>query len=207
MKKVILASSSPRRHELLALLGIEHQVIPCKMEEEKITNNTKQEKSTKKEITIEEKVINLAYQKVVCIQRTLGVNEDTIIIGADTIVLFKDEIIGKPRSKEEALEMLTKLSGNIHQVYTGLCVYDYSTDKIHTGIEKTNVSMCLWNEERLRNYIEAENVLDKAGAYAIQGIGAAMIDCIDGCFYNVMGLPLSRLVKMLDELDYNYLKQ
>ena len=206
MTKVILASSSPRRHELLALLGIKHEVIPCKMEEEKIVNDTKHEKSTKRKSTIEEKVINLAYQKVACIQKTLGVRKDTIIIGADTIVLFKEKIIGKPNSKEEALEMLTKLSGNIHQVYTGICIYDYTSDKIYTGIEKTDVSMCLWDEERLKNYINSENVLDKAGAYAIQGIGAAMIDCIDGCFYNVMGMPLSRLVKMLDEMNFSFLK-
>ncbi|NHJ05814.1 MAG: septum formation protein Maf [Candidatus Heimdallarchaeota archaeon] len=208
MKKIILASSSPRRHELLNLLQIEHEVIPCNEKEEQLINNKLNKKITKNMKTIEEQVLNVAFQKVSCVAKSLEQRKitDAIIIGADTIVVLKGEIIGKPKSKNEAIEMLEKLSGKIHEVFTGICLYEMSKDRIFTGIEKTNVSMVLWSKERLEKYIEEEYIMDKAGAYAIQGIGAAMIDRIEGCFYNVMGLPLSKLVKMLDEAGFALIK-
>ncbi|HUU77587.1 MAG TPA: nucleoside triphosphate pyrophosphatase [candidate division Zixibacteria bacterium] len=204
MKKIILASASPRRHELLNLLHIEHEVIPCDEKEEKLINNKFNRKITENKKTTEEQVLSLAFHKVSCVAKTLEQMKitDGIIIGADTIVILEGEIIGKPNSKNEAIEILEKLSGKIHEVYTGICLYEISKDKIFTGIEKTNVSMVHWSKERLEKYIEEEYIMDKAGAYAIQGIGAAMIDRIEGCFYNVMGLPLSKLVKMLDEAGF-----
>jgi len=210
MKKIILASASPRRHELLDLLGIEHEVIPCKEDEKQIRVEEKPKLDIKQKITpktIEQMILELAYQKASCVSKLLQDNKkkDTLVIGADTIVVLENEIIGKPKSKKEAINMLQKLLGNIHEVYTGICIMDLNADKILSAVEITAVSMLEWPLEKIEAYINAENVLDKAGGYAIQGKGAAMIDRIEGCFYNVMGLPLSRLVIMLDKLEYNYL--
>ncbi len=210
MKKIILASASPRRHELLDLLGIEHEVIPCKEDEKQIRVEEKPKLDIKQKITpktIEQMILELAYQKASCVSKLLQDNKkkDTLVIGADTIVVLENEIIGKPKSKKEAINMLQKLLGNIHEVYTGICIMDLNADKILSAVEITAVSMLEWPLEKIEAYINAENVLDKAGGYAIQGKGAAMIDRVEGCFYNVMGLPLSRLVIMLDKLEYNYL--
>ncbi len=210
MKKIILASASPRRHELLDLLGIEHEVIPCMEDEIKIRVDKKPKLDLKEKITpktIEQMILELAYQKASCVSKILPANKkkDTLVIGADTIVVLENEIIGKPKSKKEAISMLQKLLGNIHEVYTGLCIIDLDADKILSAVEITSVSMIEWPLEKIEAYINAENVIDKAGAYAIQGKGAAMIDKVEGCFYNVMGLPLSRLIIMLDKLEYNYL--
>lgn len=211
MKKIILASASPRRHELLDLLGIEHEVIPCKEDEKQLRVVEKSKPEMKQKITpktIEQLVLESAYQKASCVAKILPANKkkNTLVIGADTIVVLDDEIIGKPKSKKEAISMLQKLLGNIHEVYTGLCVIDLNADKILSAVEKTAVSMKVWPIEKIEAYIEAENVLDKAGGYAIQGKGAAMINRVEGCYYNVMGLPLSRLVIMLEKLEYNYLR-
>ena len=209
MMNIILASASPRRHELLELLGIKHEVIPC-LEDEKNFNSTIKEGmiNDKQYDTIEEKVLHVAYQKVSCVTKTLSSERKlkSLIIGADTIVVINGEIIGKPVDEVDAVNMLKKILGKVHEVYTGICIYDAKNDKILSAVEKTLVSMIEWSEEKIVSYIEAESVLDKAGAYAIQGKGAAMIDKIEGCYYNVMGLPLSRLVSMLSKLGYNYLK-
>jgi len=205
MKLIILASKSPRRHELLSLLGIVHEVIPCNEQEQSINNN----KVDAKKQTIEEMVLNVAYQKAKCVAENLNGKRYTsaLVIGADTIVVFENEIIGKPRTKKEAKEMLQKLTGQTHIVYTGLCIINKTNDEILTEVDKTLVNMMDWDEEKIEAYIEVEYIMDKAGAYAIQGKGAAMIDKIEGCFYNVMGLPLSRLVTMLEKIGFQFLKK
>ncbi len=209
MKEIILASASPRRHELLTLIGIPHIVIPCKEEEGQVTNNaSKSSASEKKQETIEESILQVACQKALCVAKTLSPakKKSALILGADTIVVLNDEIIGKPSSLEDAFEMLKRLTGNVHEVYTGLCLYDLEVDRLYSGVEKTLVSMISCSDSRIQAYIASEHILDKAGAYAVQGIGAALIDHIDGCFYNVMGLPLSRLTNILDEIGYPFLK-
>ena len=102
-------------------------------------------------------------------------NKGVLVLGADTIVVLNDEIIGKPSSPEDAFEMLKKLTGNVHEVYTGLCLYDFESDRLFTGVEKTLVSMISCSESRIRAYIASEHIMDKAGAYAVQGIGAAFL--------------------------------
>lgn len=209
MKEIILASASPRRHELLTLVGISHTVIPCKEKEGRVKNNTaKSSDSNKKQQTIEESILQVACQKAMCVAKTLSPSKKkaALVLGADTIVVLNDEIIGKPKSSEDAIEMLKKLTGNIHEVYTGLCIYNSESERLYTGVEKTLVSMIPCSESRIRAYIASEEILDKAGAYAVQGIGAALIDRIEGCFYNVMGLPLSRLTKILDDIGYPFLQ-
>lgn len=209
MKEIILASASPRRHELLTLIGISHTVIPCKEKEGQVKNNsTLSSDSDTKQQTIEESILQVACQKAMCVAKTLSPSKKkaSLVLGADTIVVLDDAIIGKPSSLEDAVEMLKRLTGNIHEVYTGLCLYDFESDRLFTRVEKTLVSMVSCSESRIRAYIASEHILDKAGAYAVQGIGAALIDRIDGCFYNVMGLPLSRLTNILDEIGYPFLQ-
>lgn len=203
MKKIVLASGSPRRQELLTLLGIDHEVIPCNSQEESINNNTVDGRS------IEEMILPVAYQKATCVANNLKGEKyaNALVIGADTIVVLDNEIIGKPKTKQEAIEMLHKLTGVTHTVYTGLCIIDKSNEGILTEVDKTLVSMIDWTDEKIKAYIEAEYIMDKAGAYAIQGIGAAMVNKIEGCFYNVMGLPLSRLVTMLEKIGYQLLNK
>ncbi|NHJ83825.1 MAG: septum formation protein Maf [Asgard group archaeon] len=211
MKKIILASASPRRHELLNLLTIQHEVIPCNEDEQKITNfNNKKfdDGDVHKHGYHEKQVINVAYQKANCVARLLPEKEkkDSLIIGADTIVVLEDEIIGKPKTTQEAIQMLEELTGNVHLVYTGLCVLEPETNHVLTGVEITEVSMIECSKEEIESYVKAEYVLDKAGGYAIQGIGAFMIDYVKGCFYNVMGLPLSKLVTMLKKMGFELFK-
>jgi septum formation protein len=203
MKKIVLASGSPRRHELLTLLGIEHEVIPCNNQEESINNNN----SDSKQSSIEEQILRVAYKKAKCVSDNLEGEKyvEALVIGADTIVVLDNEIIGKPKTEQEAKEMLQKLSGQTHIVFTGLCIIDKSTGSILSEVDKTLVRMIDWDEKKIKAYIEAEYIMDKAGAYAIQGKGAAMIDKIEGCFYNVMGLPLSRLVAMLEKTGFQFI--
>ncbi|MHA1126240.1 MAG: Maf family protein [Candidatus Heimdallarchaeota archaeon] len=203
MKQIVLASGSPRRHELLSLLGIEHEVIPCNSQEESINND----KVDGKQLSIEEQILKVAYQKAKCVADNLEGEKYTnaLVIGADTIVVLGNEIIGKPKTELEAKEMLQKLTGQTHIVFTGLCIIDKSNEKILSEVDKTLVSMIDWDDEKIEAYITAEYVMDKAGAYAIQGKGAAMIDKIEGCFYNVMGLPLSRIVSMLEKTDFQFI--
>jgi len=208
MKKIILASGSPRRHELLNLLKIPHEAIPCKNEERTIKNKPK-EKTIADLGSFEQELLEVSYEKVDCVLQSLSPEKrkEVLIIGADTIVVCEGKTIGKPKTKEEAFQMLKTILGKKHTVYTGLIVLDADSGRTLTAIEKTEVSMLNWPEEKIRAYIDAENVLDKAGAYAIQGIGSAMIYRIEGCFYNVMGLPLSRLVLMLEQIGYKFLQK
>ncbi|MEA2071135.1 MAG: Maf family protein [Asgard group archaeon] len=204
MKTLILASGSPRRHELLQLLGIPHKVLPCKKQEKNILADSITEKIA--EPVIFKKIIRVAESKVRCVAKQLSLeNPPDFILGADTIVMFNGRILGKPATEQEALQMLKKITGEKHIVYTGLCLQASNPKKLFTAVEKTTIHMRSCSEEKLKKYIQNEYVLDKAGGYAIQGKGAFLISSIEGCFYNVMGLPLSRLVRMLEEANYPFL--
>ncbi|MBD3190912.1 MAG: septum formation protein Maf [Candidatus Heimdallarchaeota archaeon] len=205
MKQIILASSSPRRHELLNLLEIPHQVLPCKEKEKEIpedSSKTSIQKDFKKEL------IEVAKHKALCVYHSSLLEPDhpSLIISADTIVVLEGEIIGKPDNLDEAKRMLTKLCGKTHQVFTAICILDTQTDQLSCSTEETRVHMIQCSDKLIDSYLAAEQVIDKAGAYAIQGKGAALIDRIEGCYYNVMGLPLSKLISMLSKMGYNYLK-
>ncbi|RLI64572.1 MAG: septum formation protein Maf [Candidatus Gerdarchaeota archaeon] len=207
MKKIILASGSPRRHELLELLQIPHEVIPCKNDEEKKLHKELLEQPANNRGTFQQELLEVSFEKVQCVLKSLPreKQQGAIIIGADTVVVCDGKTIGKPRTKEEAIQMLQQILGKEHLVFTGLSVLDVDSNRLLTAIEKTVVRMVNLPEEKIRAYVEAEHILDKAGAYAIQGIGSALIPHIEGCYYNVMGLPVSRLVKMLEELGYDFL--
>ena len=172
--RIVLSSASPRRAQLLEMLGLEFEVIPSDKEETAPDN-----------LPIEEKVMAIAKCK--------AADEGDVIISADTIVYFQGEIFGKPKDEEDAFNMLKRLSGNTHEVYTGICVNgkcDY---------EKTYVTFRCLSDDEILSYISSGEPMDKAGAYGAQGKGALLIEKIDGDFFNVMGLPISKLSLMLKE--------
>lgn len=190
MSKIILASASPRRKELLRQVGIRYKVMPSNIEE-KITK-------TKPEEVVQE----LSYQKAVDVcgrLETLG-EDDFTVIGADTVVSFMNHIMGKPKDAEDACRMLESLQGNVHQVYTGvtICFKQKGLPSMfHTFYEKTDVSMYPMTQEEIETYAATGESMDKAGAYAIQGKCASYIESICGDYNNVVGLPVGRLYQEL----------
>ncbi len=124
-------------------------------------------------------------------------NAHGLIIGSDTIVVIDGEILGKPHSYDEAMGMIMKLQGRTHEVFTGFAIYDTETKKIISGYETSEVTMREITLDIAKKYTDTKEPLDKAGAYGIQGYGAVLIKSVRGCFFNVMGLPLSRLMDAL----------
>ena len=192
MSHIILASASPRRKELLeqVKLSFEIRVSAC---EEIIT------KTIPYEIVME-----LSDQKATDVSAHLSDSEkeDCIIIGSDTIVAYEDQILGKPSSPENAYEMLRLLSGNTHQVYTGVTLirYDHGISRKKTFYEKTDVYFYPLTDEKINTYIASGNCMDKAGAYGIQCEAAAFVRKIDGDYNNVVGLPIARLLQEMETL-------
>lgn len=189
MKKIILASGSPRRKEIMEQVGLDIEIM--------VSN--KEETITRK--VPAEVVMELAGQKAEDIASQ--VHEDAIIIGADTIVVLEGTILGKPRSLADAVFMLQRLSGKTHTVYTGVCIisrkHDYNV-KQKTFYEMTDVTMYPLSEQEIIDYVESGDPMDKAGAYGIQGRAAAFIKKIDGDYYNVVGLPIGRVVQELKSI-------
>ncbi len=194
--RVILASGSPRRLELLRQVGIEPEVEPSHVEEV-ITS------------TIPDQVVmELSRQKAEDIAK-LHASEDAVVIGADTVVAYDGKILGKPKDKEDAVRMIRMLQGHIHQVYTGVTLVfcgklsgesSDAVDKI-TFSEKTDVHVCPMTEEQIHAYVETGEPMDKAGAYGIQGYFAAWVEGISGDYNNVVGLPVGRVYRtMLEHL-------
>lgn len=190
--KIILASASPRRKELLKQIGMSFKTMPS-IKEEKITKNTP-----------EEIVEELSYQKAVDICGQLGdsMKEDFVVIGADTIVSIWGEIMGKPADKEDACEMLSKLQGKSHQVYTGVTLawkYKDTPAMFHTFHECSDVTVYPMTEEEIRSYVNSGEPMDKAGAYAVQGKFAAYIQGICGDYNNIVGLPIGRVYQEMKQ--------
>lgn len=190
MNKIILASASPRRKELLRQIGIRYKVMPS-MVEEKITK------------TLPEDVVQeLSYQKAVdvCTRLQEQGEEEYTVIGADTVVSFMNHIMGKPADREDACQMLNNLQGNVHQVYTGVTIcfkQKGMSAMFHTFYERTDVSMYPMTQEEIEAYVATGEPMDKAGAYAIQGKCAAYVQSICGDYNNVVGLPVGRLYQEL----------
>lgn len=195
--KYILASASPRRKELLKKTGISFEIIPSSIEE-KIT------KTIPSDIVME-----LAEQKARAVYESLlpsnpGTDALTVI-GADTIVVYRGEILGKPSNKSEAYDMLSMLSDRTHQVYTGvsLIVRKHEKLSVRTFYEKTDVTFYPVHKDDLHAYVESGDSLDKAGAYGIQGDFAIHVKEIKGDYNNVVGLPIGRLYQELQQIIYD----
>ena len=203
--KIILASASPRRKEILTLIGLPFLVYPAKGEER--TEKTEpaevvKELSHQKAVEISDAILsgsgkNIGSEELW--EEAYGDSEDCLIIGADTVVSVDQEILGKPVDEEDAAKMLQKLQGRTHEVHTGvtLILIKNRFKKIRTFSDVTEVTFYPMTEEEIRSYIRTEEPMDKAGAYAIQGKCAVYIKGIRGDFYNVMGLPAARMMQEL----------
>ena len=186
MNTIVLASASPRRRELLQKHNI-NPIIAKSTIKEKIFANEKPEVVA----------MALAFEKVYNVMKDF--NNGEIILGADTLVCLDGKILGKPKSEEDAINMLKLLSGKKHEVITGLCIGKSSTNIKIIDYEKTYVKFRDLDEKIIKNYIDTKEYIDKAGAYGIQGIGGILVEKIEGCYFNVVGLPLYRLDILLDK--------
>lgn len=189
---IVLASNSPRRREILSQLNIRFEVVPSNFEETLINMEPL------------ELVEHFAYMKALDVFEKLKGNlpENTYILGSDTIV-YCDSIMGKPKSDEDAYQMLKTLSNKEHQVISGLSIIQGSTGKAITMHELTKVWIRELEDREILEYIASGEPLDKAGAYAIQGIGSLFVEKIQGCYFNVVGLPVNKLFKIMKEFGVN----
>lgn len=187
--RIVLASSSPRRSQLLSQVGLDFEVIEPDIDE---TNGLDLEASRLVEFLAYEKAHFVAKK----ISNNLKEDEKCLVIGADTIVK-KEKILGKPQNSEEAFQMLKYIQSSWHKVLTGVAVIDASTMNGISDFEVTDVKMKELSDSTIKAYIETKEPLDKAGAYGIQGIGSIFIEKINGCYFNVVGLPLAKLDTLL----------
>lgn len=187
-KNIVLASGSPRRKELLELLGLQFDILVSSSDEH-IPCGLKPQ----------EAVIEIAKRKCLAIYNQMDKTESAVVIGADTIVVSNDSILGKPESPDHAYEILNSLSGLEHQVLTGvvLAFNDGSNLKTLENFQSSNVKFRKLKDLEIRAYIETKEPMDKAGAYALQGLGSAFVEKIDGCYTNVIGLPIPTTVSLL----------
>jgi septum formation protein len=183
---VILASASPRRRELLSLIGIEHEVRPANIDETYLAGEAPREHAER-----------LAREKAAAIEMP-----EAVTIGSDTIVVIDGRVLGKPRDREHAAEMLRQLSGRSHVVMTGVAAK--WRGKLVSGLEEVGVAFRPLSDDEIERYIDTGEPMDKAGAYGIQGFGATIVDRVDGDYFAVMGLPLNRLARLLETLGLNY---
>lgn len=184
--EIILASASPRRVELLVSVGIRFDAVPGELDETCLPGEAPTDH-----------VLRLAKEKAMEVAAKAG---GRYFIGADTIVLCDGEIMGKPKDPADAERMLSKLSGNVHEVITGFAVYDRVGNSTICDAVSTRVHFKPLRKEEIDAYIESGCPFDKAGAYAIQGGAAYMIRKIEGSYTNVVGLPLCEVVEALREL-------
>ncbi|MFU7517014.1 Maf-like protein [Clostridium sp. HCS.1] len=183
--KYVLASASERRQELLHRIIRDFEIKVSDFDEDTILFNG----------NVEEYVINLAKGKAISTKESL--HDNAIIIAGDTIVVLNGKILGKPKNEEDAYRMLRELSGKTHRVYSGIVVINMYNNKIEESAIYTEVKMGDLTDKEILEYIKTGEPLDKAGAYGIQGYGGIFVEEIKGCFYNVVGLPLNLLNKML----------
>lgn len=189
-KKIVLASASPRRRELMAQAGYEFEIQVSHKEE---TYTSEQPDEIVKELSLL-KAKDIAEQNHA---------KNIVVIGADTVVAYEGAILGKPQSKEDAFKMIKSFQGDRHQVYTGVTILDYDAEGKETIINhavKTEVYVNSMTDAEILAYIENDNVMDKAGAYGIQSKFAIHIEKIEGDYYNVVGLPISYIYKELKKL-------
>ena len=190
-KKIILASASPRRRELMMQAGYEFEVQVSHKEETYISE------------TPDDIVKELALLKARDIAEQ-NEAKDLVVIGADTVVAYQGAILGKPSSKEDAFAMIQSFQGDKHQVYTGVAILSYDEEGNETVVNhavKTDVYVNSMTDEEIWKYIESDNVMDKAGSYGIQSGFAIHIEKIEGDYFNVVGLPISYIYNILKDIE------
>jgi septum formation protein len=186
--RVVLASSSPRRRELLTLIGIPHTVAPADIDETVYDGELPHAHAER-----------LAREKAIAIARR---EPEAVVIGADTIVVVDGDILGKPRDEDAATMMLRRLSGRAHVVLTAVAVARAET--VVSGVESVDVRFRPLSDEEIARYIATREPMDKAGAYGIQGFGATIVERIDGDYFAVMGLALGRMVRLMADAGVEY---
>ena len=187
---IILASKSPRRREIL-----ENTKVRFSVKESQIDEIIKVNESPK------ETVMRLAYEKALEVANS---NKDSLVIGADTIVVINEQILGKPRNEEEAYNMIKLLSGKTHYVITGFALINLSLNKKIVDCQISQVTFKELSEATIKDYIQTKESLDKAGAYGIQGYGGLLVKNIQGDYFNIVGLPISKISDCLkDHFDIN----
>ncbi|MFZ5631802.1 MAG: Maf family protein [Bacillota bacterium] len=192
MLPIYLASASPRRRELMEQLGLPFTVVISDVDE-----------SIAESLPPGKMVEVLSERKA---RRVAGEVDRGLVIGSDTVVVWRDRILGKPRDRREALEMLSCLQGDEHSVYSGLAVINAGTGAAHVSHERTRVFFRPAAMEELEMYVDTGEPVDKAGAYAVQGLGVVFVTGIEGCYFNVVGLPLNRLTRVLKDFGIDILK-
>jgi len=183
---VILASASPRRRELLSLVGIPHEVRPSNIDESQLDGEQPREHAER-----------LAREKAAVVEA-----RDAIVIGSDTIVVVDGDVLGKPRDEAHAMEMLRRLSGRSHVVMTAVAVR--WRGKIASAVEEVGVTFRELSADEISRYVATREPMDKAGAYGIQGFGATIVERVDGDYFAVMGLALGTLISLCREVGLRY---
>ncbi len=191
MKTIILASASPRRKELLEKIGLRFKVEPSNYQEGMLSGLEPHELARK---------ISLEKAKAAASK-----HENAIVIAADTFIVFGDQILGKPHTEKEARKMLETISGKSHSVITGFSIIDIGANKTVSKSVETKIYIKKLAPAEIDAYVKSKEPLDKAGAYAIQGLGAVFVERIEGDYFNVIGLPLSALTEALKEFGINIL--
>ncbi len=188
MKKLVLASASPRRRALLHQIGLQFEVKESGVIEDDAPD-----------VSPQDYVISLSKKKA----SVIALKEvNAIVIGADTIVVINNKSLGKPSTHREAVTMLTALSGRTHSVYTGFTLVDMPSHKSVSAFEVTKVTFRTLDKDEIRAYVDSGSPMDKAGAYGIQDdYGAVFVEKVDGCFYNVVGFPLAKFYITLKEFQ------
>jgi septum formation protein len=185
---LILASGSPRRAELLHMLGLDFVIRPAGIDETYLPG---EEPGAHAERLAREKAAAIA-----------GSAPESIVIGSDTVVIVDDDVLGKPGDADEAVEMLLRLQGREHTVATGVAVV--ANGSVESAVERVRVRFRTFDRALARAYVATGEPMDKAGAYGIQGYGATLVERIDGDYFSVMGLPVSRLIRILERLGIAY---
>lgn len=188
-KQLILASQSPRRQEMLRNLNIPFTISTKQIDESIVTTNNPTEK-----------VLQLASLK----GESIPLAKDEVVLAADTVVAFQGEIFGKPTCKQEAYEMISALSGHTHEVFTGVSLRSH--EKEVSFVERTEITWWPLTDKIINWYINTPEPYDKAGAYGIQNLGAVLVKEIRGDYFNVVGLPISRVVRKLSHFGINAFK-
>lgn len=186
--KIILASASARRQELLKRITEEFTITVSDFDEDSVTFDG----------NLESYVQDIAFGKA---EKVASKLKDGIVIGCDTIVTFEGRILGKPKDEEEAEKMLKDLSGKVHKVYSGLAIINIGTDEIIKDFEMTEVEFDDLEDDLIKKYVKSGDPMDKAGAYGIQGFAGIFVKKINGDYYSVVGLPLNKLYKLLNKYD------
>lgn len=192
MTKIILASNSPRRKKILADLGLKFEVIPSNYEEKLETD-----------VFSYDLIEDLATQKACDVVRRVGNNE--IVLGADTVVVLHNKILGKPKNKKDAFRMLQELSGQTHMVVTSLCGINTKTNRAALLSTTSYVRFKNLSEDLINYYIDNFNPLDKAGSYGIQELPDGMLDKYEGSFDNIVGLDSNAVMSVLEQLNFQIL--